>query len=155
MPHTRMIQQYNTQTKHTDLSCLDIFLPEIERYGSLNYLGFRMSISASSLLSVSDEMNMPICGYSAKWWNSGGGGWCSTVDGNGCRLPKRSLEWHTPTSKTLPAITRQKQNYTNIVQSFKIYVHEIATDAPRLRAASGDCWNCTFPTSKTLLAMTR
>ena len=31
------------------------------------------------------------------------------------------------------------QNNANIAQSFKIYVYEITTDAPRLMAASRDC----------------
>ena len=55
------------------------------------------------------------------------------------RQPKRSLEWHTLTSKTFSgdqATPTVNQNDENIMWSSKMYVYGITTDAPQLTAAS-------------------
>ena len=86
------------------------------------------------------EMKMENCGYFMKWRNGGGGDWCSTVDSNGrChRLALLSSEEiarmaHADVKNIAgddEATLTVDQNYTNIAQSFEIYIHEITTDAP-------------------------
>ena len=50
---------------------------------------------------------------------------------------------------------RVNRNSANIMQFFEIYVYEIMNDAPRVTAASRDHSNCTLPTSKISLTITR
>ena len=88
-----------------------------------------------------------------KWRNGGGGDGCLMADSwltatavatDSCHcLPKRSLERHVADVKNIISddqVTQSlDQNYANIAPTIEIYVYEIASDARRLTAASGDC----------------
>ena len=141
------------------------FLPETRDMVYLNYLGLRVSTSATSLLSVSGSG----CWYYAKcktvkWcyakWTTK---WtCKIVDipqhgemeavvtdtswltasvaDSCCRFPKRSLKCHIADIKNIAsndqATLRVYQNSANVEQFFKIFVYEIANDAPWLTAVT-------------------